>query len=107
MQVRNFDLDDAVPPQRDPNTAMMVDIAAVIKLHTLCNRDHSIEEYYTMRDLISRFVPQCTGLLSEYIIRFGSYGIPVVADYVKKCGVSLPDFEQDVDTRCLDFQKQL
>lgn len=64
MQVRNFDLDDAVPPQRDPNTAMMVDIAAVIKLHSLCTGDASSVESHTMRNLLSRFVPQCTGLLS-------------------------------------------
>lgn len=107
MQVRNFSLDDAVPPQKDPNTAMMVDIAAVIKLHSLCTGEDSAIEAHTMRDLLSRFVPQCTGLLREYIIRFGSYGIPVVTDYVKRCGVALPAFEQNINARCSEFQKQL
>lgn len=105
--VRSFSITDPIPPQVDPNSEMMIDIAATILLHGELDRDSAGRPTSTLRSLIDRFVPKCSGLLHEYIVHFGSYGFDIISNYTQGCGVPQEDFLRRVRERCDNFKAQL
>ena len=55
-----------------------VTIAAVLKTHNELPKNDRGVASVTIRQLLNRYCPECTGIVQEYVCSFGAHGLDVL-----------------------------
>lgn len=76
-----------------------VQIMGVILYHNSLPKDEKGVASATIRTLLSKFVPNCTGMLRDYVCAFGAHGLAVLKRYlVREYGKDKPDLDESIES---------
>lgn len=76
-----------------------VQIMGVILYHNSLPKDEKGVATATIRTLLIKFVPACTGMLRDYVCAFGAHGLAVLKRYlVREYGKDKADFDESIES---------
>lgn len=75
-----------------------VRIMGVILYHNSLPKDEKGVATATIRILLTKFAPSCTGMLRDYVCAFGAHGLAVLKRYlVREYGKDKADFDASIE----------